>query len=238
MLRGRPHPRFGDLRGTSARMVAVVGSSPDETRPHRLLLVDDHPIIRAALRAQLSVPGEFVVVGEASNARAALKLAEAHGVDVVLIDLELDREWGMDLLLVLKSRFPELRVLVFTAHDDPMLAQRAIDLGALGYVAKTDDVALVDALRAVARGEVYLGPSIAAHLVRRWRTRSGQLLSDREVEIFRLIGRGHETKDIASVLGVSVKTVETHRARIRNKLGIRGVGELIVRAALFARGQE
>ncbi|AKF11209.1 response regulator [Sandaracinus amylolyticus] len=216
-----------------------MGSSPDESRPHRLLLVDDHPIIRAALRAQLNgVPGEFLVVGEASNARAALKLAEAHGVDVVLIDLELDRDWGMDLLLVLKSRFPELRVLVFTAHDDPMLAQRAIDLGALGYVAKTDDIALVDALRAVARGEVFLGPSIATHLVRRWRTRSGQLLSDREVEIFRLIGRGHETKDIASALGVSVKTVETHRARIRNKLGIRGVGELIVRAALFARGQE
>ena len=208
----------------------------EDVQRWRVLLVDAHPIVRVAVRSQLAGEVDLEIAGEASDAREALAIVQSRPIDVVLVDLELDRDWGMDLLLVLARRHPKSRVLVYTAHQDPMLAQRALDLGATGYVVKSDDPrGLAEALRSVARGQLFLGPSIAAQLLRRWTGGAGSVLSERETQIFRMLGTGLETKEIAARLGISVKTVETHRARIREKLGIKSVGELFVRAALFSR---
>lgn len=209
----------------------------------RLLLVDDHAVLRVGLRLLLDAQPDFEVVGEAGDGVEAVRLAADLSPDVVLMDLTLPGLGGLDAIRRVKQDSPAARVLVLTMHDDETYIEEAFKAGAAGYVVKkAADTELLAAIRTVARGEMFLHPSLAGAVVRSL-LREGQAdgpeprldpLSERETEVLRLIALGHSNREIAARLSLSVKTVETHKARIMEKLGLRGRAEL-VRYAL-ARG--
>jgi DNA-binding NarL/FixJ family response regulator len=203
------------------------GSMPD-LETVRVYLVDDHTLVRAGLERVLQASPRITVVGQAGDLDGAL--AEIGPI----VDVALGRRSGLDLLTSMRAQGLNARSLVVTMHDTPTYAERALRAGALGFIGKD---APVDALHAavlkVARGELAVPETLAQAVI----ARSGglateelnplALLTDREVEVLRLLGLGKTTRDIADTLGISAKTVETHRVNIKNKLGIDGLGELI-----------
>ncbi len=201
----------------------------------RILLADDHAVLRAGLRLLLNSQTEFEVVGEVSSGMEALALAEVLQPDLVLLDLSMPGLGGLDALPVLRHRTPNTRILILTMHDDPQYLRQALKSGAAGYVLKkAADTELLSAVRAVLRGEVYVHPSMTRVLLEDLlpQTDSGNetnlwnTLSEREQEVLRQVALGYTSAEIAEKLNLSVKTVETYRARGMEKLG------LVNRAAL------
>ncbi|MBI5385307.1 MAG: response regulator transcription factor [Verrucomicrobia bacterium] len=200
----------------------------------RLLLVDDHRLFRDGLRLMLSQRAGFTVVGEAADGQAALECVEHGAPDLVLMDLHLPDGSGLEVSRQLLARHPALRILVLSANPDPAFVSEALQLGVAGYVLKTSAAEeLFDAIEAVMRGKTYLCPDIATVVVGDYRkmlaARTGSAtpaLSAREREVLRLTADGLRTKEIAAQLGVSVKTVETYRARLMTKLGCGSTAEL------------
>src|SRR5215218_10040647 len=196
----------------------------------RVVIADDHAMVRNGLRVLLDMEPDLEVVAEAGSVEATTASVREHAPDVLILDVHLGAENGLDAMPSLLDASPGTRVLVLTMQDDPAFARKALKAGAAGYVLKeaprTD---LIAAVRAVARDERYLHPQLAARVV--LEHEPGDALTPRELEILRLIALGHTNAQIAGDLFLSVRTVETHRANLQSKLGVSGRAEL-VRCAL------
>jgi DNA-binding NarL/FixJ family response regulator len=213
----------------------AAGTSPAR---HRVLVVDDHPIVRQGLTLMIDQEPDLEVCGEAEEARAALAAIEADPPDVILLDISLPGPDGFELLKAIRAAFPGLPVLVLSMHDESMYAERALRAGANGYIMKQEATeSVLVALRRVLRGEMYVSDRVSNIMLRQIATGAGPAgdtpvarLSDRELEVFRLIGEGRGTRRIAEELYLSVKTVETYQAHIKEKLGLQSSRDLVQRA--------
>ncbi len=201
--------------------------------PIRVALCDDHAVVRGGLRRILSEEAGIEVVGEAGNAADAVALAAAESPDVFVMDLGLPGVNGIEATRQVRDASPATAVLVLTVHDDIAYLRRAFDAGASGYLVKdAADVELVLAVRHVAAGEEYVHPSLGAALLSTAASRArpsgpGGELSEREVDVLRLVALGHTNADIAEELFVSVRTVESHRAHVQQKLGFKARADLV-----------
>jgi DNA-binding NarL/FixJ family response regulator len=198
----------------------------------RVLVVDDHAVVRTGLRRILDAEKDIQTVGEAQNAERALFEALELKPDVVLLDVVMPGKSGIEAMPGLLKALPETRVLVLSMQDDPRYVREAFEAGASGYVLKeAADTEVVDAVRAVAGGERYVHPALGARLIaaeseERKRAASDPL-SEREREVLRLLALGHTNQEIAAQLYISVRTAETHRAHIMRKLGLASRAELV-----------
>jgi two-component system response regulator NreC len=198
----------------------------------RVLVVDDHAVVRAGLRRVLDAEADIETVGEAPTAERAVFEALETKPDVVLLDVVMPGKTGIEGLPALLQAVPDARVLMLSMQDDPRYVREAFEAGASGYVLKeAADTDVVDAVRAVASGERYVHPALGARLVaaeteERKRAESDPL-SEREREVLRLLALGHTNQEIAALLFISVRTAETHRAHIMQKLGLSSRAELV-----------
>lgn len=208
----------------------------------RILIVDDHPVVRHGLAQLLQQQSDLQIVGEASNAPEALKQIELVNPDLVIVDVSLAGGSGIELIKQIKARDPNIKMLVQSFHDESLYAERALHAGAMGYVNKqVATTKIIEAIRQVLRGEVYLSSPMANRMLRRvvggqdeLKRSSMDTLSDRELEVFDLIGKGMTTRDIAEKLHLSPKTIETHRENIKTKLKLRNSVELVRHAVQWA----
>jgi DNA-binding NarL/FixJ family response regulator len=203
-----------------------------------LFIVDDHPVFREGLARLLGQEEDLSVCGEAVDAAEALKRIAALKPDLAMIDISLEGVGGLDLVKMLRDRYPAMRLLVVSMHPESLYAERALRAGANGYIMKRESGrALISAVRHVLGGKTHISAEINERLLARASrpgsaTEKGPVdgLSDRELEVFHLIGEGFGTRQIAEKLGVSMKTVETHREHIKEKLGLSTTVELVQRA--------
>lgn len=200
----------------------------------RLLLVDDHTIVRAGLRALFDRQPDLKVIGEAETVAAALTQAKALQPDVVVLDLSLPGGSSLDLIGQLQALTPPPRVLMLTMHDDPAYARSALAWGATGYVVKSvSEPDLLAAVRAASRGQLFVDLDDKERTARvlggglTGRAPEASKLSERELEVVRLLGQGHTNQAIADRLDISPKTVATYRARIADKLGLRTTADFV-----------
>ncbi|WCE03738.1 response regulator transcription factor [Pseudoxanthomonas sp. JBR18] len=202
----------------------------------RILIVDDHTLVRAGLSRLLQGFADIDVVAEASTAQLALDMTLLHRPDVVLMDLSLPGRSGLDALSDILRAMPRTRVVMMSMYDDPVHVREALDRGAAGFIVK--DAAPLElelALRAAFAGQLFLSPQISssmlAPMLGREKLQGVAALPPRQRQILREIGRGQSTKEIAADLGISIKTVETHRARMMESLGCRRANDLLLLAA-------
>jgi DNA-binding NarL/FixJ family response regulator len=204
-------------------------------RKIRLLIVDDHPVMRRGLSQVVSELGNMEVCGEAASKEEAFVGIEDLKPDVVIVDISLGQDNGLDLIKEAKVRFPGTKLLVHSMHDETMFAERVLQAGALGYVGKNESTqSLIDAIHRVVAGQVHLSPRMTNRVLRRAAGRTAvapgetclNSLSDRELQVFEMIGRGLNTKRIAACLSLSIKTVESHRENIKWKLRLANGSEL------------
>ncbi len=202
-------------------------------------MVDDHPVMLAGLKALIGTDPDFVIVGEARDGRTALRMAIELAPDVVLLDISLPEMNGIELAAALQAERPEIRLLVLTVHEERAYLRQLVELGVRGYLLKRSAAdELTRAIHAVAAGGLYLDPAVAGKIVG-GQTRSaahlqaGQSaeLSDRESDVLRLVASGHSNKAISARLNISVKTVETYKARAMEKLGFRSRVDVVRYAA-------
>ena len=206
----------------------------------KVLIVDDHPILRHGIAQMVAREDDMLVCGEAGSVPEALAFIASNPVDLAIVDLSLDDRSGMELIRTVRQRYPQVRCLVLSMHDENLHAERALRAGASGYVMKQEATRkIIAALRRVRDGHLYLSDALGSQLLQRLAgtpatpaTAAGApvqpllALSDRELEVLRLIGKGMKTGDIARTLNRSVHTVETHRANIKRKLALKTAGEL------------
>ncbi|MHB1126502.1 MAG: response regulator [Bacillota bacterium] len=203
--------------------------------PIRIILVDDHTVLRSGLKMLLNNQNDMLVVGEAATGEEALALCQELQADVMVLDLTLPGMSGLELLGRLQQETPVVRVLVLTMHDDEGYLRGVLKEGASGYILKkAADVELLSAIRAVHRGEVFLDHSMAKFLVKDLYAENKKInqnasppLSEREKEILRFVAMGYTNMQIAGQLTISVKTVESHKARIREKLNLHNRSDLV-----------
>jgi DNA-binding NarL/FixJ family response regulator len=199
----------------------------------QVVLVEDHPIFREQLRHLINKEADMCVCGEADNGRDALQLLRSVSADIVIVDLTLKGPGGLELLKDLKSQQINVAVLVLSMHDELLYAERVLRAGARGYITKNETShEVMAAIRKVLDGQIYLGSEIASRVLEGVSTRpklekGAALLTDRELEIFELIGRGRTTREISSHLHLGVSTVDTYRARIKNKLHLENASQLV-----------
>ena len=214
------------------------------TDPIRVALCDDHAVVRGGLRRILEEEPDVEVVGEAGNAAEAATLAAATHPDVFVMDLGLPGASGIDATRQVLIASPDTKVLVLTVHDDVAYLRKAFDAGAAGYLVKeAADVELVLAVRHVAAGHEYVHPSLGAALLAPGAAGPrpggpGGELSDREIEVLRLVALGHTNAEVAAELYVSVRTVETHRAHLQQKLNLKTRADLVRYAREFGLLEE
>jgi len=213
----------------------------DSSHSKRILVVDDHPIVRLGIRQLIDTEMGLGVIGEADSAHMALALAADSKPDVVLVDLSLLESSGLSLVRQLRESAPHSYVLVLSMHDETRFAERALRAGARGYIMKQEAITgLVHAIRVVLSGRIYVSEQVAQGLLEqvgnpeRFLAGSLKVLSDRELEVFELIGRGESTAAIARCLAVSVKTVETYRANIKTKFNLKDGTDLVRYATSWA----
>ncbi len=198
----------------------------------RLLIADDHPVVRSGLRRIAEEDEDIIVTAEASNGEEALAALRRAAVDMVLLDISMPGAPFIDTLKRLRDEHPTVRVLVLSAHPEDQWAVRALRAGASGYLTKDHSPdQLVEAVRRVFRGGRYVSPTLAEQLASRLGSEFAgaphELLSDREFEVLRRLGAGHTVKDVASDLHLSPKTVSTYRTRLLEKLGVRSNADLV-----------
>jgi two-component system response regulator NreC len=201
----------------------------------RIVLADDHSLLRSGLRMLLDSEGGLEVVAEAANTDDAWRYVRSHRPDVLILDLNMPGGSGLDLIPRLSAEEPGTKIVVLTMQRDPAFARQALRTGAHGYVIKdAADIELVEAVRAAARGDRYINPRLGAKLLAMPPEQRPGDLSDRELEIVRLIALGHTNPEIASQLFLSIRTIEAHRSHIHQKLQISTRAE-VVRFALENR---
>jgi DNA-binding NarL/FixJ family response regulator len=204
-------------------------------RKTRVLIVDDHPIFRVGLAGLITESSRLEVCGNADSAPAALEAMRRLDPDLVLLDLSLRGTNGIELIKSMKAERPELAILVISMHDEAVFGLRALKAGALGYVMKAEAMDHVEeAISKVLQGKIYVSPDFGEQLIFKavQSTEAGagspvDLLSDRELEVLQLLGKGGSTRSIAETLHLSVKTIETHRAHIKEKLGFKESEEMV-----------
>jgi DNA-binding NarL/FixJ family response regulator len=195
----------------------------------RVVLIDDHPLVRLSLREVIQREPDLVVSGEAEDRDQALEIIATCKPHLAIIDLTLKNSNGMELIKDLRDRFPKVHILVLSMHDETLHAERAIRAGARGYITKQEATTkIMVAIREVMKGEIYWGEKAAARVAskiarvsRPADSSSVDLLADRELQVFELIGAGRSTRQIAATLHIDVSTVETYRARIKEKLNLK-----------------
>jgi DNA-binding NarL/FixJ family response regulator len=204
------------------------------TSPFRILLADDHALLRAGIRALLESVSEVEVAGEAGNGEEALASVEALRPDVVLTDIAMPVMNGLELATRIKHGFPAVKTIILSMYPDPAYVGQALQSGAAGYLLKesgTTELRL--AIQAVTRGEYYLSPRVSKLVIDQYVRREGsgppahELLSERQREVLRLIAVGQTNKTIARNLGIAIKTVESHRAQVMERLDIHDVAGLV-----------
>ena len=206
-----------------------------------ILIVDDHPIFRMGMRELLNQEEDFSVCAVAENIGQARKALKEHQPDLAIIDISLSEENGLDLVKEIAAGPCRLPVLVLSLHDESVWAERAIRAGARGYVMKKEaSESVISAIRNILDGRIHVSPDMMAHLLDKFQVNpegSGaptvEVLTDRELEVFRLIGSGLATREIASRMNLGIKTIGTYRDRIKQKLCIKNAAELTRRAVLW-----
>jgi DNA-binding NarL/FixJ family response regulator len=209
-----------------------------QTKKCRVLLVDDHPIVRQGLALLIDREGDLSVCGEADGAHSAFHAIETLRPDVVVLDISLSGPDGLDVLKEIRMKTASLPVLILSMHDESIYAERAMRAGANGYIMKQEATEKVlVAIRRILQGEVYLSDRLTNTMLQQYvrgvsPTKMSPLVSltDRELEVFRLIGEGHGTRQIADELHLSVKTIESYQAHIKEKLVLRNARELVQHA--------
>jgi DNA-binding NarL/FixJ family response regulator len=194
--------------------------------PTRIFVVDDHPLVRELLGNLLRLQPDLLVIGEAGEPAAALAAIAAEPPDIAIVDISLERGSGLDLIKDLRTQFPSVGIVVLSMHEEITDLERAFRAGASAYVMKRESTGqIVEAIRQVRDGRIFANPAMLAQLTARLMGRSAgdasapaEVLSDRELEVFRRLGEGHSTRDISEALGVSLKTIQTYCARIKDKL--------------------
>lgn len=208
----------------------------------RVFLLDDHPLVREWLASLVAHEPDLEVCGQADDAPTAIAAVGANPPDIVVVDLSLPRGSGLDFIKYMKSAHPAVRLLVLSMHDEADVAERAFRAGAHGFTIKRESgPSIIGAIHQVLAGRFYASSSLTTRLAGRIFERDAEraanapedILSDRELHVFQLRGRGRTPKEIAHQLGVSVKTISAYEARIREKLGLSDIGELVRRAVLW-----
>lgn len=208
----------------------------------RILLVDDHPLLRQGIAQMVNDEPDLEVCAEAEDRPSAMEAVGRSAPDLAVVDLSLKDQSGIELIKDLRVRYPEVQILVLSMHEESIYAERVLRAGARGYIMKREasDKVLV-AIRRVLAGEVYVSAGVTRDLLERATGRKTEapsalsVLSDRELEVLMLIGKGHGTRQIARQLQISTKTVEAHRANIKTKLNLSSGNELLQRAIGWAR---
>ncbi len=228
-----PSNPLPNMKATATRRSAPAKDSAPP-RPKRILIVDDHPVFRKGVAQIIAQEEDLTVCAEADGAVSALDAMRRLKPDIVLLDILLKGSNGIEIIKLMRAEEPRLPILMLSMHDEGVYALRALRAGASGYIMKAEAPAnMIGAIRKVLAGDIYVSASMAQQLVRKAiHSDAGDgsaldALSDRELEVFSLIGRGFSTSEVASDLRLSIKTIETHRAHIREKLGIKTGGELV-----------
>lgn len=223
----------------------MAAQKPSRTEKHRILIVDDHAIVREGLALIINQQANLTVCGQVKDAHAALASVATLKPDLVLVDISLRGINGIELTKNIHRQYQDVAILVLSMHDESLYAERVLRAGARGYIMKqegTDKV--VAAIERVLGGEVYVSDSMAKRLLttfhppRATRGQSVEKLSDRELEVFRLIGHGYGTRQIADVLRVSVKTVDTYRQHIREKLNLDTASDVLQHAIQWVQSEQ
>ncbi len=203
------------------------------TRKHKVLIVDDHSIVRYGLGELIARQPDLEVCGEAADSAEALRQVEANRPDAAVVDISLDGDNGIVLIGQIRALYPEVKTLVSSMHDEKTFAGRALRAGASGYINKRESISkVIDAVRRVLRGEVYLSPQMASQLLHRAAVGEPldhdpiERLSNRELEVFEMIGQGMNTQQIAHKLRLSPRTIDTHRKKIKTKLNLQNSAQL------------
>ena len=220
--------------------------STTSSKATRVMIVDDHPMTRDGLVHLINREPDLEVAWEAENAAQALEIAAAEQPDLALVDITLPDKGGIDLIKDLKALRPEMKVLVISMHDESLYAERALRAGARGYITKQEGGAkLMQAIRQVLGGQIYVSERTSARIVEIFSGQSAggtqspvAQLSDREFEIFQLIGEGLSASEIGDRLHISAKTVEAHRVNIKTKLKVGTAAELISYAARWSASKQ
>lgn len=216
----------------------TVRHSPKEIKKLRVLVVDDHPVLRQGLKLLINQEPDLMVCGEAENLQQAFTAIREKRPDIVIIDLSLAQGSGIDLIKNIKPRYPDLPILVLSMHEESLYAERALRAGARGYIMKKEaPEKVISAIRKVLEGSLYVSEAMGDKLLHQFVSRKSatvsspvELFSDRELEVFQLIGKGLGTRQIAEKLNISIKTVEVYRANIKEKLNLKSSAELVQHA--------
>ena len=212
-------------------------------RKRRIFLVEDHPVTREGFAQLINYQADLEVCGQAGSAGKALAAIESNRPDLLIVDISLSDSNGLELIKDLKARYPKLPSLVLSTHDEALFAERALRAGATGYVMKQAPTSeVMTAIREVLNGRLYLSELMRSsvlhkHLQGADQSTGVEALSDRELEVFQLLGQGHTTRQIASRLHLSVSTIETYRAHIKEKLRLNNGTELVHRAVEWVNSQ-
>jgi DNA-binding NarL/FixJ family response regulator len=212
----------------------------------KVLIVDDHPIIRQGLSELINHEPDLTVCGHAEDAPEALGKIKESEPDMVIVDISLKETSGMDLTKDIKAQYPNLPVLALSMHDEALYAERMLRAGARGYIMKAEATEnVVTAIRKILSGQIYVSDKMAAKMVRKLVGGSPDVgasvierLSDRELEVFRMIGQGFGTRQIAERLHLSIKTIETYREHIKEKLNLADASELLQYAIQWTHSQD
>jgi len=203
----------------------------------RIFMVDDHPVMRLGLCQLIQAEPDLEVCGEANTAKEAMDYFQENSADLAILDIALPDKDGVELLKDLRAMQEDLTALIVSMHDENLYAERVLRAGAKGYIMKQEAPgSLIQAIRTALSGGVFVSPNVAARIVQNYATSGGApqspvgRLTDRELEVFRLIGQGFSSREIAGKLNISVRTVDAHRAHIKEKLGLRDATELMHRA--------
>jgi two-component system response regulator NreC len=206
----------------------IAESGAADAHPIRVVLADDHPVVRRGLRSLLELEGGFDVVGEADDVPEAFEAVREAQPDVLVLDLNMPSGSSLDAISVLRTQHPETQIVILTMQHEPAYVRRALREGATGYVLKdAADQELVRAVRLAAAGELYLNPRMGARQAAHPDPGPAGALTEREIEVLSLVALGHTNGEIADRLCLSVRTVETHRAHIQRKLGTRSRSDLV-----------
>jgi DNA-binding NarL/FixJ family response regulator len=205
---------------------------------HKIFIVDDHPIVRKGLTQLINQENDLVVCGEAESANSALEVLKKLKPDLAIVDISLQGVDGIELIKTMKIRYSSLPVLVVSMHDESVFAERALRAGARGYIMKQEAIErMMEAIRRVLKGDLYISGRVSENIVKRFIDGKTEIpsspievLSDRELEVFQLIGQGYGTSRIAQELHLSIKTVESYRANIKEKFKLKNAAELMKHA--------